>query len=133
MNYLILSPEILVCVLGIIILFGDIIIPAHRKEILGITAAIGLLPVFPVLLGIGAVTGYAVFPGFAFDPFSTFFKLIILLATIVVILLSVNYSGLPAPRKGPYYSLIIFSCAAMMFLVSATDLLMIYLAIEFLG
>lgn len=129
MNYIQLLPEILICAYAILILIADLIID-KKKEILGIFAVLGIIPIFFILPNIGTSLSWN---GFLTDKFSIFFKFIILLATMFVILMSINYTGLQDKRKGAYYSLVLFSCAAMMFLVSSTDLIMIYLNIEFLG
>ena len=133
-DYISLLPETLICIVAIIILLADLLVKQDKKEILGLLALLGLLPVFFVICNISncLVVNLGV-GGFVFDPFSVFFKLIILLATGLVILVSVDYVGLTPSRKGAYYSLVLFACLGMMLLVSSTDLLMIYLSIEFLG
>lgn len=133
-DYINLLPEVLICIYAIAILMGDLIIP-RRKEVLGLFAIIGLISAFFVLCNLSdnVIFGVSTWAGFVFDPFSIFFKLIILSATAFVILISIDFQGISPNRKGAYYSLILFSSLAMMLLVSSTDLLMIYLSIEFLG
>jgi NADH-quinone oxidoreductase subunit N len=64
------------------------------------------------------------------DSYFLFFSALLLAATALLILLSINYPPIFASRKARYYALLLFACAGMMFMVCAVDLLVIYLAIE---
>jgi len=66
----------------------------------------------------------------ALDPFAQFFKVLILLATILVILVSLNSKELKLYRIGEYYSILAILAFGLFLIVSATDLLMVYLALE---
>ncbi|MDD5658035.1 MAG: NADH-quinone oxidoreductase subunit N, partial [Elusimicrobia bacterium] len=64
------------------------------------------------------------------DPLSQFFKVAILLCVIMVVMLALEYRELPPAHAGTFAALLLFSAAGMMFLVSACDLLLIFLALE---
>lgn len=66
------------------------------------------------------------------DPFATFFKLVILLATMVVVLMSRFSDEINAEEAtaGEYYFLLLSMTVGMMFMVGASNLLMMYLALE---
>ncbi|MEE1507366.1 MAG: proton-conducting transporter membrane subunit, partial [Candidatus Neomarinimicrobiota bacterium] len=66
----------------------------------------------------------------AFDPFATFFKTLILFATVLVIFISQRTSELDGHRTGEYYALLAIMVFGMFLMVSAIDLIMVYLAIE---
>jgi NADH-quinone oxidoreductase subunit N len=68
----------------------------------------------------------------AVDNFGSFFKLIIIGATFLVILFSISSSEIKSvfERHGEYYSLIFGMVLGMFFMVSAVDLILIYLSIE---
>lgn len=68
----------------------------------------------------------------AVDPFSLFFKLVILLSTVVVVLMSRHSAEVRAERglQGEYYFLLLSMALGMMFMVGASNLLMMYLALE---
>lgn len=66
----------------------------------------------------------------ALDPFATFFKLLILVATIFVVLISRYNKEFTNYRVGEYYVLIAIMVFGLFLMVSAVDLIMIYLAIE---
>jgi NADH-quinone oxidoreductase subunit N len=64
------------------------------------------------------------------DSYFVFFSALFLAATALVILLSVNCSAISPMRQGRYYALLLFACMGMMLMVSAVDLLVIFLAVE---
>jgi len=64
------------------------------------------------------------------DGYFVFFSAALLAATALVILLSVNCATMPVERQGRYYALLLFACMSMMLMVSAVDLLVIFLAVE---
>jgi len=64
------------------------------------------------------------------DTYFLFFSALLLAASALVILLSVNEGSIPLRHKARYYALLLFACAAMMFAVSAVDLLVMFLALE---
>jgi len=64
------------------------------------------------------------------DSYFIFFSALLLVATVLVILLSVNCSGISPARQGRYYALLLFACMSMMLMVSAVDLLVIFLVVE---
>ncbi len=66
----------------------------------------------------------------ALDPFAIFFKLLILVATIFVVLISRYNKEFIDYRIGEYYVLIAIMVFGLFIMVSAVDLIMLYLAIE---
>lgn len=128
-----LKPEIAVSILLVVVVLFDLIFQKNKKA-LPVISIIGLL-----------VTGYFVIEqftlnGFAFnlltaDAFGAFFKLIVILSSIFIILFSVSSSEIIGceDRQGEYYSLILGMILGMFLISSATDLILIYLSIELLS
>ncbi len=71
----------------------------------------------------------------AVDSFAAFFKMIVLLTSIFVILFSVTSSEIINcdDRHGEYYTLIMAMILGMFLISSASDLILIYLSIELLS
>ncbi|HET6932665.1 MAG TPA: proton-conducting transporter membrane subunit, partial [Candidatus Acidoferrum sp.] len=73
-------------------------------------------------------------PGFQntviIDGYSLFFAAIFLVATALVILLSVRYLDLEREQEGEYYALLLLACIGMMFMASGTDLIVMFLGLE---
>jgi NADH-quinone oxidoreductase subunit N len=64
------------------------------------------------------------------DPFFLFFGFIFLLATALVILLSVRYLQIEEEDHGEYYALMLFATVGMMFMASGYDLIVQFLGLE---
>ncbi|HUU29821.1 MAG TPA: NADH-quinone oxidoreductase subunit N [archaeon] len=64
------------------------------------------------------------------DPFSTFFNLLILAGAILCVLISVREAGGLRHLAGEYYALLIFATLGMIVMVSAADLLVVFIGLE---
>jgi NADH-quinone oxidoreductase subunit N len=70
---------------------------------------------------------------FALDAFSVFFKLLFLGAVAIVVLLSDDFLRDSRYSAWEYYSLLLFALTGMMFMVSGTHLISIYVGLELLS
>lgn len=136
-NLQLLYPEFLLGALALVMLLADLFMPARRGKILyhmGLVSAALTLG----LLG-NAYSNPGVFQGIGtlwiVDPLSLFFKILILVTTILVLLLTTDY--LPEPpvmrHLGSFAALVLLSALGMMLLVSSSDLLMAFLALELIS
>ena len=64
------------------------------------------------------------------DPFSSFFKMIVILATILVSIVSLHSGELDQYRKGEYFYLLGIVTFGLFLMVSSIDLIILYIAIE---
>jgi len=64
------------------------------------------------------------------DGFLIFFAALFLVATSLVILLSVKYLEMEREQEGEYYALLLFACVGMMLMASGTDLIVMFLGLE---
>jgi NADH-quinone oxidoreductase subunit N len=69
----------------------------------------------------------------AHDPFATFFKVLFSLSTIAAIWMSLGSREIERVSQGEYYGLLLSSTLGMYFMAGATNLLMAYLALEFVS
>jgi len=67
---------------------------------------------------------------FLLDMYSIFFKVLFLLAAILTIMVSERYLDVERAQSGEYYALILFAVLGMMFLASAGDFLVLFVALE---
>ena len=66
----------------------------------------------------------------AHDPFSQFFKILILISTAIVMLMSLVSGELKQYRMGEYFSIMTIMTFGLFLMTSSIDILMVYLAIE---
>jgi len=69
---------------------------------------------------------------YATDTAATFFKLVVLVAVALIVVIAHEFMA-NKPFAGEFYSLLLFCTLAILLTISANDLLMIFLAVEFLS
>ncbi|MFB3922773.1 MAG: NADH-quinone oxidoreductase subunit N [Terriglobia bacterium] len=138
-DYVAITPEIVVTMFGLGILLIDFLIKEKRDRYLNaVTALIGLTMAGVQLLrfwrgGLLPIP-YSGFGGsLAVDTFAIYFKLIILAATALVVLLSAKYLETEDAHFGEYYALLLFSAVGMMFMASGRDLIVLFIALELMA
>ncbi len=69
------------------------------------------------------------------DPFGAFFKIIVLVATVALVLFSYNSDEIQKTvhRQGEYYALVFGMVLGMFFMISSSDLILIYLSLELMS
>jgi NADH-quinone oxidoreductase subunit N len=132
-------PEISLALTLVAIVVFDLIF-IKSKKFLPLISLIGLVVTFSfVALQFGdpksafAVSGNLSF--LSLDNFSSFFKILILITTAFIILFSISSKEVNScpDRHGEYYVLIFGMVIGMFFMVSANDLILIYLSLELLS
>ncbi len=131
--------ELSVVCIGIFLLMLDSFTTADRR-VLGWMAIAGLLVVLAVsfLVSNGPVAGVP--PGFyVTDTLSLFFKRFLLLAAALTVFLAIDFapvferfvpSATPQAGLGEFFLLPVFACAGMMWMVSSSDFVMIFVSLE---
>jgi NADH-quinone oxidoreductase subunit N len=133
MNASLMTLEICVMALGVVLLLADFWMPAERKKFLGYAAIVALAGLLLVSLsgeGVCSLTGTAFTGSFVEDALAVFFKRFFLLAAILVLFMSVEFSDRLAGGISEYYSLIVFALAGMLFAASANDFAMLFVSVE---
>ena len=121
-------PELIV-VLSILAVFITESVPTYGRVTFLVTC-IGLIFSAIFLLWLPSVNG-GLFEGMiVHDPFAIYFKWIILLSTLSIILVSRDDKSILNSVKGEYYGMLLIIMLGMFAMVSAKNLLMVYLSIE---
>lgn len=133
--------------LGLGLLMFEAFGPSHSKRHVGIFAAFGLAFLFVFnLFAIGPDDGgdspwttWPLWDFYVYDSLARFYKGFAMVATILVILMAIDYRPILArftdhPKSesgtGEYYALPVFACAGMMWMASAKDLVFAFVALE---
>ena len=75
-------------------------------------------------------SSYTLFTHFKFDAFSQLFKIVFVLTSLVVSLISISYFGEDEPHQVEYYTLLLSATLGMMLVDSSNDFLTLFLGIE---
>jgi len=132
-DLLLLLPEMLLTFWICLILVVDFAFPRLPKEQLaylsigGLAITLGCLAWFDVT----GITGTLFANMFVVDRMALFFKMLIVLATILVTIASIEYVHHFTFFRGEYYFLVAMSALGMMFMASANDLLSVFVTLEF--
>jgi NADH-quinone oxidoreductase subunit N len=133
--------DIAVLVLGMVILMLEAFAVKIDNRVLALAAIAGLAVIFVAtfFVTLGSVpyqaTGFWNF--YTADRLSIFFKQFALLTTILVLIMMIDYApvvhaSFPGARGGlgEFFAVPIFTCAGLMYLVSAIDFIFIFVSLE---
>ena len=136
------ATEIAVIVLGLLVLMFDTLAPKTDKRITALISVVGLLAIFGLTFEIGSAPAQAISPFwhfYAIDTIALVFKRFMLLTTVFVLVMMIDYAPVVTASMGDsakqsglgeFFTLPIFTCAGLMYLVSAIDLVMIFVSLE---
>lgn len=135
MNLALLSHEWLVVALGLGLLVVDLWLPRPLKPKLGYVAALGLgaILLYSVLQFKNPAANlpqYAFGEMYALDSLALFFKWFFLLATILVLVMSVEFADRIESGIAEYYALILFALTGMLFASSANNFALLFVSLE---
>ncbi len=127
MNASLMTLEIWVTILGLVLLLADVFMPPERRRFIGYAgiAALGVM----FVTGFGD-TGVAFHGAFVQDGLAIFFKRFFLVAAMLVLFLSAEFSDNISAGIAEYYSLIVFALLGMLFAASSNDFAMLFVSIE---
>lgn len=139
-DYVAIVPEILVTIFALAILVVDFsLLRDKRDKFWNAIFALGGLAFAGTQLVIFwmARAGLPAYPGFdgrfTLDSFAIFLQIVILVATALVILISMKYLEIEDAHLGEYYALLLFAAVGMMFLAAGTDLVVLFIALELMA
>ncbi|MDF1613202.1 MAG: NADH-quinone oxidoreductase subunit N [Stygiobacter sp.] len=136
-----IRPEIVLSIALIVLVIFDLIFHVDKK-IIPYVALVGLIAtgIFTLL---NPQSGFAFQQTnlmgkigiFAVDSFGNYFKILIIISSILIVLYSFSSEEINKiqERIGEYYALIFGMILGMFFIVSATDLILVYLSLELMS
>jgi NADH-quinone oxidoreductase subunit N len=131
-------PMIVLLTWAILLLVADLWIPAERKGLVALLAAIGLAVSLGLALsqlaftqGGGSLTAFH--DMVVTDGFSIYLDIIFLGSGLAAVTLAYDYLKRMGIERGEYYSLLLFTLSGMLLMASAHDLIIVFLALELLS
>ena len=135
-----IALEIIVVCLGIFLLMVEAFSSKASKTPLAHLAILGLSIVFVLSFFVQPIGGALQESGFyVLDPLGFFFKRFALVATILTLVLALDYLPIiqrlvpgerPGAGSGEFFILPVFTCAGLMWMASAADFIVIFCALE---
>ena len=133
LDFYTILPLTVLTVWACVLLLVDLLIPKDRKGITAFLSALGLaLTLGFTLSQIGSEQSG--FNGMVvLDGFSIFVNALLLVSGLLGIALAYGYVKRMGLERGEYYTLLLFSLTGMMLMAQATDLIVVFLALELLS
>jgi NADH-quinone oxidoreductase subunit N len=123
-------PEIVLTGFGILIMMAEPFVVAEHKSRLGWVALVGVaaasLAAVRTLLSPGLAFGGSV----SADAFGLYFVFLLLLVAALTLLGSINYLQRDHINHGEFYALVLLATVGACFMVSSTELVMIFIGLE---
>lgn len=137
MNWSLLTVEIAVALLGLLVLLADLVKGNWDRRRLGYGSAAVLIFVLAgtwcPLSHLPAGGSFVIGDGkviYQVDAFAVFFKRFFLLATIFVLVMSVEFGKQIDSGRAEYYALTLFACVGMLLVSSVADFIMLFVSLE---
>jgi len=132
LNTLAALPEIVLLVAACGLLVADLFVPDARRNVTYIASLVILTLVGAIcwlFLSAGVVT-YAFGGMYVTDPMASLLKLVAVIAVALVMVYSQSYARDRGIWKGELFTLTLFALLGIMLMISANNLLVIYLGLE---
>ena len=131
-NFWLLTPEFLVTGLAFILLAVDLFIQDKHRGILPWIAFFGLLIIIGVIVLVDS-SGDLYNGVLVFDEFTKYFRLLLVLVAVFIVLMSRDYVKNRLENVGEFYGILIFTLVGAMLLSSSSELLTAYISLELLS
>jgi NADH-quinone oxidoreductase subunit N len=133
-DFLAILPLVALIVWALVLLLVDLWVPVQHKRVIPLLAAVGLLTVMGLTLGQSGQDYRSAFHGMVMmDGFSVFLNVLFLASGLAGIALAYDYLKRMGIERSEYYILLLFTISGMMLMAYASDLIMVFLALELLS
>jgi NADH-quinone oxidoreductase subunit N len=132
-DFSIILPLTILIAWACALLLADLFIPKGRKGFTAFLAALGLAVTLVFTLMQAGREGASFNGMVTLDGFSIFTSALILLSGLLGIALACGYIKRMGLERGEYYTLTLFSITGMMLMTQASDLIIVFLALELLS
>ena len=121
-------PELILTLAGILIMFLEALRPEGRRTRAGLFAIVALVLALPAALM--STQGPAFQGMLVIDGMATFFRTLVIVVGLLVVFSSTDYLRRENQESGEYYALLLFSIVGQCVMVSANELVMIFIGLE---
>lgn len=124
------APEIALSFGGTVVMLGEAGLKNGSRARLAAITFLTLLAAALLSVWVAADPGPAFSNLLAVDGFSTFFRVLVCAAGMLVVLISTNYLRQEGHDSGEYYALILFSVAGQCLMAASNELIMLFIGLE---
>src|SRR6185437_373177 len=124
------APETILTIAGTLLMILDPLFAKKMPKLFGNLSIVALLAAIAAAVAANDVPGTAFSNLLIVDGFGTYFRILVLCIGILAILSSSRYLDRERAETGEYHALIIFSIMGQCVMVTANDLMMIFIGLE---
>ena len=125
-----LLPVLLLTGTSVLVMVADLFTTGQDREGLGWLGLFGLAVTVVATVSLWNQQITTMSGALTLDRFTVYFTLLFCVMTGLTLLLSMGYLQQTEVRTGDYYTLVLFSTVGMLLMAAATDLIVIFLALE---
>ncbi|MFH1626355.1 MAG: NADH-quinone oxidoreductase subunit N [Pseudomonadota bacterium] len=125
-----LGPELILSVAAMLVLLVSVFLPKGRKDPVAYLSLLGIVFALISSVVLWGKGRYAFNNMILVDNFALFFTVVLLIASGLSILMSINYLKEEGMNHGEFYALILFATVGMMFMAVGSNLITIFLGLE---
>lgn len=129
MDLMLFAPEITMVVTGLAVLLIGLFLPVESKKVLGYLASLGILIALYFTVASLGTNALAFYDTVSIDALSQFFKIVFLVVALLFSIAAIKYTE-GSKNTEEFYVLAIFATIGMMFVASANDLMVLFVAFE---
>jgi NADH-quinone oxidoreductase subunit N len=129
-EYVRVLPEIVLTLVGVLIMFLEAIFDEDQKTIFGPLTIVGLAAALGAAISAGSDPGAAFHGMMVVDGFATFFRVLVIGVGLLAVFSSIEYLRRENMNGGEYYALILFSIVGQSVMVTANELIMVFIGLE---
>src|SRR6266852_3285798 len=129
-EYFRVLPEIILTLFGTLIMFLEAVLSDDQKRVLGPLSIVGLAAALWGAIAANSDPGPAFHNMLIVDGFATFFRVLVIVVGLLAVFSSTEYLRREKSPGGEYYALILFSIVGQSVMVTANELIMIFIGLE---
>jgi len=129
MDLMLLAPEIVMAVTGLAVLLIGLFLPNGSKSILGYLASLGVLVALGLTVSSLGTEALVFYDTVSIDALSQFFKIVFLVVALLFTISGIKYTEGNSHTE-EFFTLGLFATIGMMFVASANDLMVLFVAFE---
>jgi NADH-quinone oxidoreductase subunit N len=133
MDYMAVLPQTILVVTALLVLVVGVVKDWAKSAVVGYLSLLGSVLALMSVFFTGPTAGpFSSFSGMVLtDGFSFFLTLVICLIVVLTIMVSLNYQNFfESIKSGEYYALILFAGVGMIFMATAGNLILLFVALE---
>ncbi len=132
-NWLSILPALVLCIAGLVVLFVGLFVRGAALTVAGLLSLAGILGALMANAPLRTMNGTAFAGMVTMDAYCWFLNILILVGTGLTVLMSMRYLSDEHMNLSEYFVLILFSAAGMIFMISASHILVIFVGLETLS